>query len=178
MQNYWSELINPIYKSFLLPPHSIKIMNYMDNTRPAKPYFIELYHQLNNTLQNKFKFTLAATTIQQLKNAIADKLISKKEIEPHHQLIIKDNDDFELASDDEPDQVITDSKVKIYIKNSAPQVPSQSQPIIQSHPTTHSQPQQPSSVAMTTVNVAANSNLVSKSTVLDLSKLSIPILGS
>jgi len=56
----------------------------MDNTPPPKPYLIELYDQLNNTFKNKFKFTLAATTVQQLKHAIADKLIAKKAIEPHH----------------------------------------------------------------------------------------------
>ena len=65
-----------------------------------KPYFIEVYSAADNTLKNKFKFVLNAHKVKELKTLIKEKLIAKQELEADTPFTIKDNDDFELASDD------------------------------------------------------------------------------
>jgi hypothetical protein len=65
----------------------------------SQPYFIELYSE-DKTLKNKFKFVLAVNTVKELRQLVCDKLIAKKEIDADTKVSLKDNDDYELASDD------------------------------------------------------------------------------
>jgi hypothetical protein len=133
----------------------------------SQPYFIELYAE-DKTLKNKFKFVLAANTVKELRDLVCEKLIAKKEIEADTKVSLKDNDDYELASDDEVQNVITDGKVRLYRTPNATQissavlVPAVSQPIIAPVLPLVSVPSQPSS------------NLVCKDTLLNLTNLKFP----
>ena len=72
----------------------------MDSAK-SKPYFIELYSSKDNSLLNKYKFVLAANKVNELKDLVQEKLITKNQLTKDSKLSIKDVDDFELASDDE-----------------------------------------------------------------------------
>jgi hypothetical protein len=144
----------------------------MENKK-SKPYFIEVY-TAPGALKNKYKFVLEATTVQQLKALVKEKLIAKKELENDTPFALKDADDFELASDDEVEDVVPDSKLRIYPHNSQP-VAVPPVVVVQSLP-----PQQPG-VVPSVVSVPApaagtEDKLVAKNGILDISKLTIPIL--
>lgn len=55
-----------------------------------------------------------------MKRQILEKLINKKEVEKNVNFALKDNDDYELNSDDEVLNVILDDKVKMYVKDENP----------------------------------------------------------
>ncbi len=55
----------------------------------------------------------------ELREELRLKLIAKKELEADSEITVKDNDDFELASDDECKDVVPDCKVKVYLKAKA-----------------------------------------------------------
>jgi hypothetical protein len=54
--------------------------------------------------------------VAELREELRAKLIAKKELEADSEITMKDNDDFELASDDECKDVLPDCKVKVYLK--------------------------------------------------------------
>lgn len=84
---------------------------------------IELYSS-DNTLLNKYKFVLAAKTVAELKQKVFEKLESKNQLAKDDKISIKDTSDFELGSDDEVDDVVPDSKIRIYVnKQSQPVMP-------------------------------------------------------
>jgi hypothetical protein len=133
-----------------------------------KTFFIEFYNQSDNSLLNKYKFTLNAVKVSELKSQIKDRLINKKDIEADSELIIKDIDDFELASDDEVNQVLNDGKIKLFKKNKSQpgsQIPV-SQVVISQNV---SNPLSLASIVSQTENVV-------KSTILDLTNFKIPQL--
>lgn len=66
----------------------------------SRPYFIELYDSQTNSLLNKFKFVLQAQTVKEVKELIIEKLINKNEVQKDEEVKIKDNDEYELGSDD------------------------------------------------------------------------------
>jgi len=66
----------------------------------SKPYFIELYDSSNNALIGKFKFVLQAKTVKEVKQLIVEKLINKSQVDKDDLIAIKDNDEYELGSDD------------------------------------------------------------------------------
>jgi hypothetical protein len=142
-------------------------------SKPTKPYFIELY-SAPQQLTNKFKFVLSATTVKELKALIHEKLVGKQSIQPEEKLTLKDTDDFELASDDELNDVLPDAKVRIYTNSAPKPQPSQVQAVVP--PPQQQAPQQP--VPVPVVVPAVDSKLVSKNTVLDLSKLVIPVVAA
>lgn len=144
--------------------------------KKAKPYYIELYNTSTNTLKNKFKFVLEVKTVKELKELIKEKLIAKNEFDKDTTFAIKDADDFELASDDEIDDVVPDAKVRVYpkVSGSSPIIPPQP-PVQVSAPVAVQNSQSPPPQAP--VAVLKNNDLVSKNTILDLKNLSIPILG-
>jgi hypothetical protein len=76
---------------------------------------------------------------------------------------MKDNDDFELASDDEVQDVVTDNKVKIYLK--AKSIP---QPVV----AVSSVPVLPA------VAVVKDMEKLCQSTALDLTSFKIPVIGA
>lgn len=82
----------------------------------SRPYFIELYDAQTNALLNKFKFVLQAKTVKEVKDLIVEKLVGKNQIEKDDEIKIKDNDEYELGSDDETGDVIPDGKVKLFVK--------------------------------------------------------------
>lgn len=84
---------------------------------PSKPYFIEVYNEEDKSFRNKFKFVLSVQKVHELRSSIKEKLIGKKQLENDSEIIMRDNDDYQLASDDEVNDVISDGKVKIYKKN-------------------------------------------------------------
>lgn len=51
----------------------------------------------------------------ELREKIEEKLVAKNKLVVGQHIIIKDNDDFELGSDDEVNDVVTNSKVKAYL---------------------------------------------------------------
>jgi hypothetical protein len=85
----------------------------------SRPFFIELYNSTDKSLVNKFKFVLQGATVKEIKTLIIEKLIAKNHIEPNEKVSIKDNDDYELGSDDEVNDVIPDGKVRLYIDRKA-----------------------------------------------------------
>lgn len=87
----------------------------------SKPYFIHLYNSKQQEI-GKFKFVLKAFTVKELKQSIQEKLVDKKEIEKKAEFSLKDSDDYELASDDEVDAVIPDSKVRFCLKENDPAI--------------------------------------------------------
>lgn len=76
---------------------------------------------------------------------------------------MKDNDDFELASDDEVQDVVTDNKVKIYLK--AKNIP---QPVVAV----------PSVPVPPPVVIVTDLEKVCQSTALDLNSFKIPVIGA
>lgn len=62
---------------------------------------------------------LSADKVGDLREQLKLKLISKKELEADSEIAVKDNDDFELASDDELKDVLPDCKVRVYLKAKA-----------------------------------------------------------
>lgn len=52
----------------------------------------------------------------ELRDQLKLRLIAKKELEADSEIAVKDNDDFELASDDELKDVLPDCKVRVYLK--------------------------------------------------------------
>ena len=90
----------------------------MDSAK-SKPYFIELYSSKDNSLLNKYKFVLSANKVNQLKDLVQEKLITKNQLTKDSKLSIKDVDDFELASDDEVEDVVPDGKIRIYVQEEA-----------------------------------------------------------
>lgn len=79
---------------------------------------------------------------------------------------MKDNDDFELASDDECKDVLPDCKVKVYLKAKAPLLlPSVPVPAVVNVPV----------VAVPATN---EKELIAKSTLLDLSGYTMPMIGA
>ena len=83
----------------------------------SKPYFIEVYNSKDNSLLNKYKFVLSAQKVDDLKVKISEKLISKDQMNKDTKYSLKDADDYELASDDEVEDVVPDGKVRVYINN-------------------------------------------------------------
>jgi len=54
--------------------------------------------------------------VAELRDQLKLRLIGKKELEADSEIAVKDNDDFELASDDELKDVLPDCKVRVYLK--------------------------------------------------------------
>jgi len=133
-----------------------------------KTFFIEFYNQSDNSLLNKYKFTLNAVKVSELKSQIKDRLINKKDIEADSELIIKDIDDFELASDDEVNQVLNDGKIKLFKKN-------KSQPGSQI-PVSQAVISQNVSNPLSLASIVSQTENVVKSTILDLTNFKIPQL--
>lgn len=101
-----------------------------------------------------------------LKEQVKLKLIAKKELEADSEIAVKDNDDFELASDDEVKDVLTDCKVKVYLK--AKVVP----PVVVPPPVV------PVSAPVVAVPAVLDNELISKSSLLDVSNFTIPMIGA
>jgi hypothetical protein len=59
---------------------------------------------------------LEAQKVGELRDQLKLRLIGKKELEADSEIAVKDNDDFELASDDELKDVLPDCKVRVYLK--------------------------------------------------------------
>jgi hypothetical protein len=59
---------------------------------------------------------LEAQKVAELRDQLKLRLIAKKELEADSEIAVKDNDDFELASDDELKDVLPDCKVRVYLK--------------------------------------------------------------
>ena len=66
----------------------------------SHPYFIELYNVTDSSFINKFKFVLNGKTVKEVRELIIEKLSSKGHIEKTEKIVIKDNDEYELGSDD------------------------------------------------------------------------------
>ena len=142
---------------------------------PTKPFFIEVFSD-DLSLLNKYKFVLPLGKIKELKEQIRLKLISKKDIEPDTEFSLKDNDDFELGSDDEANDVIPDCKVRIYKKKNN-SIVANIQPIplvVQNAPL--QAPVQPP-VAVQNIPVVSVDSLVAVSPLLDIKNLNIPIIA-
>jgi hypothetical protein len=130
-------------------------------------------------LKNKFKFVFAADTVKELRSLIREKLISKQELAADGEIVLKDNDDFELASDDELKDVLADAKVRIYPKIVSPAVvpvpvavqPVVSAPVIAAVPTSNVP-------VVPVVPVVAPTGLVCSESVLDLSTLKLPTVAA
>lgn len=137
----------------------------MQDLNPTKPYFIELYNAADLSLKNKFKFVLGVAKVAELKEQVKLKLIAKKELEADSEISIKDNDDFQLASDDEVKDVVPDCKVKIYLK--AKVVP----PSVVLPPPVPV----PAPIAVPAGN---DKELIMKSEVFDLSSFTVPMIAA
>jgi hypothetical protein len=88
---------------------------------------------------------------------------------------LKDNDDFELASDDELNDVIPDAKLKIYQKgNPLVVIPPPVPTTLPSQPLASSAPVAP--VVVPAIH-AADGDLVTKNSILNLTNLNIPLVG-
>lgn len=134
----------------------------MEDSKQPKPYFIELYNAADLSLKNKFKFVLSAEKVADLRDQLKLKLIAKKELEADSEIAVKDNDDFELASDDEVKDVIPDCKVKIYLK-------AKPSPIVVPPPP----------IPVPVVIPAGNDKeIVLKSELLDITGFTIPMIGA
>ena len=128
-----------------------------------------MFSTADNALKNKFKFVLKAHKVQELKEAIREKLIGKQELQADTQFALKDNDDFELASDDEVEDVLPERKVRIYRKDKP--APPPAQPVQQAP----QQPAQPAVVAPVAAPVnAPNLDLVTQSPVLNIANIKLP----
>jgi hypothetical protein len=100
--------------------------------------------------------------VADLREQLRLKLIAKKELEADSEIAVKDNDDFELASDDELKDVLPDCKVKVYLKAKA-------------LPAVVPAPVHPPAVPVSPVN---EKELVLKSELLDLSTFTIPMIAA
>ena len=83
----------------------------------TKPYFIEVYSSKDSSLLNKYKFVLPVGKVSELRDSVQEKLITKNQVKKEDKLLIKDNDDFELASDDEVEDVVPDGKIRVYLSS-------------------------------------------------------------
>ncbi|CAM6004658.1 unnamed protein product [Sphagnum balticum] len=142
----------------------------MDN---KKTYFIELYNLADGSLANKYKFTLDVTTVAELKLQIKDRLISKKEVENHTRISLKDKDDYELGSDDEVDDVVSDGKLKVF-RHPDQAALNPTNLVTQVSGTTTQASLSPPVVAVVPVGLPVD--YVTKSPVLDLTNFSIPAI--
>lgn len=90
------------------------------DSQKSKPYFIELYSSKDSSLLNKYKFVLSVGKVSDLRNSVQDKLVAKNQVTKEDKLLIKDIDDFELASDDEVEDVVPDGKIRVYLQSQKP----------------------------------------------------------
>jgi hypothetical protein len=89
-------------------------------------------------------------------------------------VVLKDNDEYELASDDDVQDVIADGKLRLYrIADASTQV------VPVPLPTSSSLPSQQSVLSPPLVSAPSqsSSNLVSKDTILNLANLKLPVIG-
>jgi hypothetical protein len=95
---------------------------------------------------------------------IIEKLINKNQVQKDDTIVIKDNDEYELGSDDEVNDVIPDGKVKLFVGKATVNVvqnPPQSQQV------NSVQSQSIQQVPQQTVQVTNNSqSLTSQSTMI------------
>lgn len=117
--------------------------------------------------------------MKELRSLIREKLIAKQELAADGEIVMKDNDDFELASDDELKDVLADAKVRIYPKTTSAvvNVPVAVQPVV-SAPVIAAVPAPNVPVAPVVPVVVALTGLVCSETVLDLSTLKLPTVAA
>ena len=141
----------------------------------GKPYLIE-YLSAEGQLLNKFKFVINATTVADLRDKIADKLIGKNQLEKDQKIAIKDIDDFELGSDDEANDVVPDGKVRIYLIKDKAQQPMVQQNQLQSQQPQQQQQQQPIVQTVPQQQTNSTSATVASSVSAPLSAVDVPII--
>lgn len=114
-------------------------------------------------------------------------MINKKQVDPNDKINIKDNDEYELGSGDDVNDVIPDGKVKMYVSKhnnsnnqvnqsvvNIPQVlQANNLNVAQNQVTSNNIPQQNPQNSIP----QSNNEISTNTTVLDMSGFKLPVLG-